>query len=116
KVEGLYASLGGFWRAADSGSKLNYLWIHKNEKGQEDGLEGWRLALSFDGAPGERFEGLPARIEARGGALRIHLPPSDGRRGTHALLLSRDGDRVEVRVIGGPFEGRHALRKATSKQ
>jgi hypothetical protein len=115
KAETLYASLGGLWRADEARSPLSGLWLHRNEKADvRDGRPPWRLDLSFDGAPQERFEGAPERVEAERGALKVVLPPADTR-GTHLLRIYRDGDRVKVRVVGGPCEGVYALKKARAK-
>ena len=117
QAETLYASLGGLWVADEARSPLSYLWLHRNEKGVGEDGPPWRLALSFPDALQENFRGSPARVEAERGALKVVLPPAEqgDRRGTHLLRIYRDGDRVRVRVIGGPFEGTYALKRGRAK-
>jgi hypothetical protein len=113
KAERLYDSAAGMWRSPDESL---WLYLHRNEKAAESGGK-WGIVLAFPNAPGEYFRDAPARVEAVRGALRIVLPPATGgeNRRVEALLIHRDGDRLSVRVIGGPRAGSYLLKKGRAK-
>jgi hypothetical protein len=78
----------------------------------------WGVTLEFVDRSPEGYTGVPQRVEGEGDALTITLPPAGKgeKRGTRTLRLRKDGDKLKVRVIGGPFEETYELKRTTWKQ
>jgi hypothetical protein len=106
------------WQAADEKSPLVSLWLHRREKAADPRPDGspWGVILVFADR-GERYEGAPAKVEADSTGLKIVLAPPGKRekRGAGTLRISKAGERLKVRVIGGKFQGTYWLDKARAK-
>ena len=119
-AEELYAALKGPWRAGDEKSPLQGVWLHRNEMAPvpPPGTSPWGVIVDFTRGSPEGYRGEPEKVQADGDGLKITLPPAgkEEKRGTRVLRISRDGDKLEVRVTGGCCEGTYTLKRVASKQ
>lgn len=117
-AEDLYASLGGLWRPADEKAPLECFWLHRNEKGVEDGPNSspWRVRLAFNPRGPDDYSGPAARVEADNGGLTVTLPAATAGGRPLVLRIAKKGDKVLVRVTGGRFAGTYEVRRGPAKQ
>src|SRR5262249_22110212 len=96
------------------------VWLHRNEKAPvpPPGTSPWGVIVDFTRGSPEGYRGEPEKVQADGDGLKITLPPAgkEEKRGTRVLRISRDGDKLEVRVTGGCGEGTYTLKRVASKQ
>jgi hypothetical protein len=119
RAEDLYEAFRGPWRADDDKSPLSSLLLHRYEKAASAPDDAtWGVVLVFVDRGAEGYTGVPQKVEGDGDALTITLPPAGKgeKRGTRTLRLRKEGDRLKVRVIGGPFEETYELKRSPSKQ
>ncbi len=125
-IKKLYDAVGGPWRPEDENSSLTFFWLSRREKepvppgesSESPADSTWRLRLDFINKSPEGYDGAPEKVEVEGDGLTVTLVPpgKDEKRGTRTVRIRKDGDKLEVRVTGGKFEGTYKLKRVPSKQ
>jgi hypothetical protein len=117
-VEELYPVLKGDWVSADKKATLTRFQLGKYEKKPADFASEWHIGLVFTPGDGQGYYGPAEKVEADGDGLKITLPPpgKDDKRQTRILTVKRDEDKLEVRLLDGPFKGTWKLAQQAGKK